>query len=288
MNHVVIGGSGYLGNSLIRALHNAEKNVIATFNSKPELVNKEKWFQLNIANTNSIDAFFEQLDSELDYTFYFLASIHHPDKVEEDWKTAWEVNVTGLAYFLSHIPKNSDLVYASTDNVYGESINFKSFDETASLNPVNEYGNQKSVAEKLVLARGFKVARYCFLIGPSKISKPHFYDVIIEACNSEKGIDLMNDSFRSVITFDQAADLTIQVIEKFWKEPIGIFNIASDEVLSKYDVGLRIVNKCKHRFLKQISIKSHSIFVAKRPTTVIVNNYKLKNILNLECIKCDI
>ena len=288
MIHVVVGGSGYLGNALLRELDIQDVAIIATYNTSYEVLNNEKWIQLNVGNRESIDSFFEYIESDKEYIFYYLASIHHPDKVEQDWKLAWEVNITGLSYFLSKLPKNADFVYSSTDNVYGESDYFNGFDEEASLKPVNEYGVQKSVAEKLVLSRGYKVARYCFLIGPSKIKKPHFYDFILDSCNSGKGVDLMSDSFRSVITFDLASHLTVQLMSEYWKIPLGIFNVSSDVVLSKYTLGLRIVDESLHHLLNPISIKTQSFFISKRPENVTLNNDKIKKMLNLSRIDFDI
>ena len=288
MIHVVIGGSGYLGNALLRELDIQDVAIIATYNTSYEVLNNEKWIQLNVGDRESVDSFFECIDNKEKYTFYYLASIHHPDKVEQDWKMAWEVNITGLSYFLSKLPNNADLVYSSTDHVYGESDYFNAFNEDTSLKPVNEYGVQKSVAEKLVLSRGYKVARYCFLIGPSKIKKAHFYDVIVDSCHSGKEIDLLSDSFRSVITFDLASHLTVQLMTEYWKIPLGIFNVSSDAVLSKYTLGLRIVDESLHHLLKPISIKTQLFFIAKRPENVTLNNDKIKKMLNLSRIDFNI
>lgn len=285
MIHIIVGASGYLGSSLLNSLA-SEENVIATYRTKAEPIADEKWVQLDVGNNESIDKFFNELDQDEKYTFYFLAAMHHPDKVEENWKSAWQINVTGLAYFLSKMPKQSDLIYSSTDNVYGESVNFHSYTEESPLNPVNEYGKQKGIAENLVLSRGYKVARYCFLIGPSRISKKHFYDVIVESCNTGQGIDLMNDSYRSIISFDQAASITIELCEKYWKAKLGVINIASDSVMSKFDIGLKIVPNESCHLIRSISFDSQKFFLAKRPKNVLLNNSKLKMLINSPFIDC--
>ncbi|MDA0110530.1 sugar nucleotide-binding protein [Vibrio sp. La 4.2.2] len=278
MIHVVVGASGYLGSSILSCL-SSEEHVIATYRTKKEPIANEEWKQLDVGNLTSIDEFFSELDADEQYTFYYLAALHHPDKVEEDWQLAWDINITGLAYFLSRLPDNSDLIYSSTDNVYGESKNFVALDESSIKNPVNEYGKQKLLAESMVLSRGLKVARYCFLIGPSKISKPHFYDVIIESCISGDGIGLMTDSYRSVISFDKAAEYSVELMKKFYQVDIGPINISSDDVMSKYDIGFKIVDKKYHDKISKISIRNSSVFKAKRPENVILCNDKLKMLL---------
>ncbi|MEZ8949842.1 sugar nucleotide-binding protein [Vibrio sp. 10N.247.311.18] len=286
MIHVVIGASGYLGSSILSCLAN-EKHVIATYRTKKEPIANEDWKQLDVGDVASIDSFLSELDADEQYSFYYLAALHHPDKVEEDWQQAWDINITGLSYFVSRLPENSDLIYSSTDNVYGESIDFNAFNELSTLSPVNEYGKQKLLAENIVSSRGFKVVRYCFLIGPSIISKPHFYDVIKQACNTDKGISLMEDSFRSVISFRQASAYTVELMTKFWKIPTGAINIATDEVLTKYEIGLKIVESSKHDRISKISIDDSGIFTAKRPKNVILSNSKLKRLLSLTEIKTD-
>lgn len=288
MKHVVIGASGYLGAYLLNEL--VDEDVIATARVVPNLNKKnEHWLPLDISDTCSIDHFFESLtESEDGYMFYFLAALHHPDKVEEDWQSAWAVNVVGLAYFLQQIPNNSDLIYSSTDNVYGESINFNSFSEEDITAPVNEYGKQKLVAEQLVLAKNYNVARYSFLIGPSKTSKPHFYDFICDSWLKSKEITLLNDSFRSAISFSQASLYTVQLAKKYYRQPFGLINISSDEALSKLDVGAAIIGQDVSKVFSPISFNEQSFFVAKRPQNVLLNNSKLKQLLNISQIKFEV
>lgn len=285
MINVIIGGSGYLGGYILKHL-NGENNI-STYRTTYESMGNEEWVKLDITNYASIDSFFEQLPSDKKFMFYYLAASHHPDKVEENWFTAWNVNVTSLSYFLSKLPKNSDLIYASTDNVYGESISFHSFNESDVLNPVNEYGNQKKIAESLVLSRKYKVARYSFLIGPSLTSKKHFYDHILECCKSDEGIGLICNSYRNAISFDKAAELTVSICNKFWKENINIINICSDEIVSKFDVGMKMVDSNKRHKITKIKMEDQNIFTAARAKNIIMDNSKLKKLLSLATIKLD-
>lgn len=282
MIHVVIGASGFLGSYLLKEL--SESKVIATSrNEVVETISNESWLKLDVSNADSVDSFFNCLpESEDGYIFYYLAAVHHPDKVQENWRMAWQTNVVGLTYFLQRMPANADLIYASTDNVYGESKLFEHFDEASVNSPVNEYGKQKLLAEQIVLAKGYNVARYSFLIGPSIIDKPHFYDFIISSCQSSVTITLMSDSYRSAISFSDAAHFTVQLALRYYKQSFGIVNISSDECLSKYDVGRAIISEKEHDLLKPISFLEQDFFIAKRPQNVLLNNQKLKALLGLK------
>lgn len=291
---VIVGASGYLGSYLIKnIIENTDKKVIATYNfSNQENQNSDrvKWVKLDISKSEDIDHFCKnELLDNVNYKFVYLASFHHPDEVEKNPSKAWQINVAALDEFLSKAKSKIDsLYYSSTDSVYGESIDDYVFSESDDYNPVNTYGRTKAAAEQVVLMHGFSVIRYPLLMGPSIISKKHFYDVIAESLKNKKNIEMFADSYRSAISFNAASYFTILLLEKFYKKR-DIINIAGDLHLSKFDVAMGIAKKLNldSSFIKSASIADQSSFGSKRAKSTLISNQKLKNILNLENILYD-
>ena len=292
---VIIGASGYLGSYLIKnIIDNSNDQIIATYNSVNnngnKLSDRLSWVKLDILNPESVDSFYKtQLKEGVKYKFIYLASYHHPDKVEANPQKAWDVNVSSLDSFLNKAKCNiSALYYASTDSVYGESVDNNVFVESDAYNPVNTYGRTKAIAEQIVLMHGFSVIRYSLLMGPSLISKKHFFDIIVESLQNKKDIDMFADSSRSVISFDMASYFTVLLLDKYYKGR-DIINITSDSHLTKFDMALRIAKKLNldEQFIKSTSIASRGDFGSKRAQNTLISNEKLKNILKLDNITYD-
>ncbi|MFL1780515.1 Nucleoside-diphosphate-sugar epimerase [Candidatus Hepatincolaceae symbiont of Richtersius coronifer] len=289
--YLIIGATGYLGSYFLKnIIRETDNKVIATNNStEPNFLDTRiKWKKLDLANFCSIDNLYNELSLiEKKFKIIFLSSYHHPDQVEKNPKLAWHINVASLDYFLYKFEKLiATFYYASSDAVYGESINGYLFNEEDICCPVNTYGRTKFIAEKLVLLWKFNVIRYPFLIGPSLNNKKHFYDSIYNALYLGNNLDMFGDSYRSPLDFNSASQYTIDVIEQYPALFSQVINICSDTPLSKYEIALLIAKN--HNFepknINKISINDNSIFLAKRPATTLMDNLKIKKILNLEKI----
>lgn len=292
---IVIGGSGYLGSYLIKNIINGtNKNIIATYNSASENINnyngRVKWVKLDIANNIDVDYFCENcLKENKYYDVIYLSAYHHPDKVEQNPGIAWNINTSSLDYFLNKAKiKIKALYYASTDSVYGESIENKTFCETDACNPLNTYGRTKFIAEKIVVMHGFSVLRYSLLMGPSLLEKQHFFDIIVNSLKNGKSIDMFSDSFRSVISFDLASQLTIKLLLSHYKQQ-DIINIAGDLAMSKYDIAFGIAQSLNldYKYLNKTSILANNNFASKRAQNTLISNSKLKSILKTSEINYD-
>ncbi|MBQ2583133.1 MAG: sugar nucleotide-binding protein, partial [Erysipelotrichaceae bacterium] len=171
------------------------------------------------------------------------------------------------------------------DSVYGESENFYHFKENDPLNPVNFYGHNKCAAEAILVHLGRHVVRFPFLISPSLAGKPHFYDRIVESLKNGQPFEMYEDSYRSSLSFENAARLTIALIEK--GNPHPIVNVCGDKDLSKYDVGLLVAVRERLDPILIVPItmdKKMEGFETKRATSTLMDNSLLKETLGLEYV----
>lgn len=291
--YLIIGASGFLGRYCLKnVLENTNEKIIATYSQKcPEFTNpRVEWVSLNVCDTVAL----KDLAARVDNTtkIIYLAAFHHPDKVEEFPELAWNINIVALANAVNLFHKAKCFYYSSTDTVYGEGSKNRKFVENDALNPVNLYGVHKALAEKICLAKGFNVVRFPFIFGTSLVeNRPHFFDKIKADLEQGKTVEMFSDSYRSTLSFNQCAYYLVSLIEKFGACPEKIVNIAGDDVMSKYDAAIALADKYNldKNLIKPISVNSlNGIFKAKRAASSVLDNGKLKSLLNINEIHLEI
>ena len=285
--YCIIGANGYLGSYVKKAvLELTDEKIICVGSSIDKYEdNRVKNIKCDISDRKEVDKLIKLLKKEDEVKVVYLAAYHNPDLVEENRDLAWNINITSLAYFINNVSFAKEFYYVSTDSVYGESIDFYHFKETDKLKPVNFYGHNKVVAEAITMGCNRNVVRFPFLISPSLVSKPHFYDRIVESLKNNEPFEMYEDSYRSSLSFENAAKLLVKLIEIGNKE--RIVNVCGDKDLSKYDVGLLIAEKeglNKDLIVPITMDKTVDGFTTKRATSTLMDNSLLKEILNLEYV----
>jgi nucleoside-diphosphate-sugar epimerase len=290
---LVVGGNGYFGSYFCQEiLRKVQDAVMATFCHSPPAIEHERisWVPLDLTNQQSIQKLSEQLRSAgiSNLKVVILSASHHPDFVRDNFKSAAELNYAGLTYLLNALPDSAVVWYVSSDVVYGESKNRYSFKEADVVSPLNAYGRQKAVCEQIVLSYGFNVARCSFLIGPSLIKRPHFYDRILSSLREQKDLEMLEDQFRSAIDFANAASLIVRLAESYGSKDLGVVNVGSDTPLSKLDVALGIAKKhgLSSASLRPVKFHESQLFQEKRAKDVLLDNSKVKSLLGISSIEC--
>ena len=285
--YAIIGANGYLGSYMKKAILDLSKEdiICVDLSVSNKVEDRVSYLSCDISNTDDVDNIIEKLKKYDNLKIIYLAAYHNPDLVEKNRQLAWNINVTSLSYFINKADFASEIYYPSTDSVYGESVDFYHFKEEDNLNPVNFYGHNKCAAEAIMVHMNRNVVRFPFLISPSLCDRPHFYDQIVEALRNNERFEMYEDSYRSSLSFENAAKLTIILIEKGNREKI--VNVCGDKDLSKYDVGLMIAEKeglNKDLIVPITMDKKMEGFETKRATSTLMDNSKLKEILNLEYV----
>ena len=242
--YLVIGANGFLGSYILKnIIEKTDDDIIATARNIETVTqdSRIKWLSYDISSSEMTDKLYQALIGIDNIKLIITAAYHNPDLVEKDPRLAWDINITSLSRLINKLENVSCIFYPSTDSVYGNSINGFHFSEEDKLSPVNTYGRQKMTAESIITGYGGNVVRYPFLISPSVSPvKKHFYDKIAETLKKGEKMEMFADSYRSSLSFDTAAGLLVDVIEKFGSDAPKILNICGDDDLSKYDVGLMI------------------------------------------------
>ena len=282
----IIGANGYLGSYIKKIiLEETSEDLLCVDINLGVNENRVSWHKCDITNKEEVDELLTILKKYDDVKIIYLAAYHKPDLVEQNKELAWNINVTCLSYFINQATFAKAIYYCSTDSVYGDSIDGYHFKENDELKPVNFYGHNKCAAEAIMVHLGRNVVRYPFLISPSLCNKPHFYDDIVSALKEEKTFEMYEDSYRSSLSFENAARLLIALIEN--NNTHSIVNVCGDKDLSKYDVGVMIAKRegLDTNLIVPITMeKAVEGFKTKRATSTLMDNSLLKEILNLEYV----
>lgn len=127
------------------------------------------------------------------------------------------------------------------------------------------------------------------MIGPCILpGKKHFYDVIVETIQAGNSIEMFEDNFKTALDFGTALSTLVALMENYTSDMPKILNISGDEVLSKYEIGLKIADKygCSRDLIVPISMKNDTkIFTEKRANCTLLDNSAVKKTLGLKELK---
>lgn len=293
---MIIGASGFLGSYLVDELTRCTDEKIAAVyhNQKGEQQNNQiSWIRCDITNHSDIKTLNKRFQSEKKKVI-MLSACHNPDIVFENPRFAWHINIVALADLINQLDNVEGFIYSSTDSVYGNSINGYKYIESSPLNPVNIYGKQKVLAEQIVTGYGYNVVRLPFMMGHSlAVGKEHFYDNIVNTLLSGKEMEMFADSYRSVLSFRQAARFIIRAFDFIGDAPDfpKIMNLCSDDGISKFELGKMIAKKLgvQERLIKPIYLaENKSVFKTLRADSTVMDNTLMKKWYGIESVMFDV
>tara|TARA_B110000259_G_C14005605_1_gene397837 strand:- start:213 stop:1106 length:894 start_codon:yes stop_codon:yes gene_type:complete len=279
---LIAGGSGLLGVNSSKYLSNKYKIYSLYSSTKYFFENKNiETIQSDLTNfqlTNDIISF---INPDIILNFSGLTSV---EKCQKFPALASELNIK-VANHLSIISQKLNMYYVqmSTDHLFNQLNIF--FEESNTTDPINIYSKTKVEAERISLFNNPKslIIRsnfYCSSID-SKIS---FIDKIIEDTKNNNQLKLFNDVTFTPVSFNLMLDY---IVDLYNLNAYGIFNISSNEKISKYEFGLKVLNY--HRMdvtnVKKISI--NDLKLVKRPLNMALSNNKLKNFLKIQTPSID-
>ena len=268
-NILFAGGSSLLASSWIRSLDHNYNYILSTHKKKI----KNKKFRVISLDYSTVDQVLSQLKKHNVKILINCIGLTNIEECETDPDKALNSN--------TYIPKvlskacnegNIKFVHISTDHLYDGKKSY--YSEKTPKSPLNIYGETKSKAEDEVLKNNKKsiiIRTNFFGWGPSY--KNSFSDKILKHLEAEKKIDLFGDVFYTPISIDELKKQILKLIEL---NASGIFNISSNERISKYDFGCRIarifgystdliinssIDNCKGLVLrpKDMSLSNHKL-----------------------------
>lgn len=226
MKSLIIGSRGLVGSALKRQLPDAIEGI-------PVEAKKKNQYYVDITKYETL---FKVFSKERPDVVYLSAAIAHVDRCEESAGTD-TVNMRGATTVLRLCESfGAKLVYFSSSYVFNgdKTEPYKELDPTS---PINKYGAQKWAMEKLLLESDSRplTVRTVGVYGTERLKK-NFAKQVIGGIFAGQKIFVPNDQMMNPILSDDLARITIKLSERH----SGIFHVAGDTCLTKYDFASRI------------------------------------------------
>lgn len=225
---LIIGSQGLVGSALKRRIPTALEGIYKQIDRRKD---KGKVHM----DLNKYETMFRVFADYRPDVVYLPAAITNVDKCENSGTN--HTNVLGATTVLRLCEQfESKLVFFSSSYVF-DGKSETPYLPSAEKQPINNYGVQKSVVEDLILksTAKFVIVRTVGVFGVEK-SKKNFAKQVISTTFAGRKIFVPNDQYMNPIISDDLARITTQLADKH----NGLFHVAGDISLSKYDFAIRI------------------------------------------------
>ena len=235
-NMLITGGSGLL--ALNWALAVREKfNVTLGIHDRKINLKDTRSILLDLDSKKALTQALEALQTQLVIHTAGLTSI---EQCEANPALAKYINIDLTKNLATVCAKlNIPMVYISTDHLFSgrESL----VHEDCAVSPVNIYAKTKAEAETCVLDSDAKalIIRTNFY-GWGTSYRHSFSDMVVNHLRAGKKISLFKDIYYTPILVES---LVYAVHELVHKKAKGIFNVVSDDRISKYDFGFLVAKR---------------------------------------------
>ena len=278
---LLTGGSGLLAVNWF----NSKKNEFSIYLGLNEKKIQPQGGHVLFLDFTSEERLKQQLEIVNPSVVIHAAGLTSVEECENNPELAFHVNVE-LSVLVAKITKKLaiPLVHISTDHLFD---GFSSLvPEDQPINAINVYGSTKAQAESAVIDVNpdVLIVRTNFYAWGTSYRKS-FSDFIIQSLRNKEIIYLFDDVYYTPIFAENLIEIVHELLRKRVK---GIFNIVSDDRVSKYDFGILLAEEfgLDKSFIQKCSLNDMSNLV-KRPSDMSLSNQKSRKILgrNLGTVK---
>ena len=232
---------------------------------------------LDLSSKEELEKFFSNIDSAI---IINCAALTDVDLCEADMELANEVNTLipeKLSFFCNKY--GHKFIQISTDQIFNGKSSF--YNEEFPIEPINSYGKTKALSEQLIQenCNNSLIIRTNFF-GWGTSYRTSFSDFLVNSIRENKKINLYEDLFYTPIYIGVLVDYIHLLIDQ---DSTGVFNIVSNERVSKFEFGkclfdifngdFTLINKANYEYTK-----TH----AQRPNDMSLDNKKLKSKLGIK------
>lgn len=270
-NVLIIGVLGMLGQALQKQL--IEKGYLVTGWDKDEI---------DIIDEKTLREKITVLKPDI---LINCAAYNNVEKAEtEDKEIAFKVNGDGVGY-LANICKDFDIVFVHYSSSYVfDGLNVGGYNEDATPNPINVYGESKLLGEMKILEilnLKYYLVRTSNLFGAPAISpnaKKSFVDIMLKLGKEKESLDLVDEEVTSPTYVVDLAKATVDLLESGtgW----GIYHRSNNGSCTWYGWANKIFELAKIN-IKQNPVSSDKFpRPSKHPNFAVLNSTKLPVLRN--------
>lgn len=262
---LIFGASSFIGQNLYNHFSKKEK-VIGTYNnhSKPGL----RYFDLRKPDLKNLDADL----SKVNYAI-ICSAIANTDECKRNKKSSYELNVIATRKIIQQLWQFNILpIWFSSEYVFnGEKGDYQ---ESDKRNPNTIYGHHKKEIEDFLCnsRKDFLIARLSKVFGLEKGGRTFLTSIVDQLKNNEE-IRCATDQIFSPTYVGDVVEVVDLAIEKHLT---GLYNVASPECFSRYEIANMIKS--------QLKIESGKIIPSRIADFDFLDSRPLNTSLNVEKI----
>jgi len=282
---LITGASGVLGSNIIFYLKK-HFDFFYNYNQTKFFANKVKYTNILSATSNlDVGLVKQYLKNNNIKIIINCAAKTDIDFCERNPKKTTFINQT-YPGILALICKDLSIkfIHISTDHLYDNNQKIIK-NEKFKTSPLNVYAKQKLSSENLIIKQNKEslILRTNFF-GFSNNNR-QFIDNVYKKINDGGVVNAFVDYYFTTISSEEFSRILLLAIKKNIK---GIFNIVSDDIISKYDFSVKI---CKFLGSDLSNVKKASInkfkFIGKRCSYLCLSNNKIKKKLGINILSLD-
>ncbi|MBL1176493.1 SDR family oxidoreductase [Pantanalinema sp. GBBB05] len=234
-NLLVTGASGFLGWNLCQ-LAAADWQVYGIGRSRTIAHPYVTAIQADLTDFSQLRALFQQIQPD---AVMHLAAQSAANICQQQPEQAYAINVTAAGNMAGlcadfQVP----CVFTSTDLVFdGRNPPYR---ETDPVSPINHYGEQKALAEQLMLERYplTAICRMPLLFGAAPPTASSFLQPFLQTLRAEQELKLFVDEFRTPVSGTIAVQGLLLALQQ---DVQGILHLGGKDRLSRYEFGQLMV-----------------------------------------------
>ena len=275
MKLLVLGGSGLIGNALLKNSKN-EFDILTTFYKNHISIKNVRSFQYSFPN--DLNNLRELLEKEKPDVLVNTMGYSNIDFCELN-KSDTEMLHVEVTEKICKICENigTKQIFLSSDYVFdGEKGNYSEDDVP---NPVNYYGLSKLKAEQLILKNPINTVIRTSVIYDWDY-RARFFNSVIKNLQNNQEINATTDVYNSVTFLDNLVESIFKVITL---NQNGIFHVVDSACVNRFEFAEMIAKifQLDKNLIKMVSVQDESKNIAKRPKNACLNNSKAKKELGL-------
>jgi dTDP-4-dehydrorhamnose reductase len=239
MKIFLTGASGLVGSALARAASRRGHHVIGIVG---EFVGPLPGVATQLAiNLKSTEAVSRSVLEAFPDVIVNCAAVSEPAVCEADPVTSEALNVTlpaRLAELAHHL--GARVLHVSSEQVF-DGLQTAPYTPDDAVSPINHYGHQKIASERSVLAAAPQraaIVRVPLLLGDSPRGRRSVHERLFSDWSSGRTARLYADELRQPCTSENLAEVLVELAER--PDLQGIFHWAGAELVSRFDLGMRI------------------------------------------------
>ncbi|MBN1799204.1 MAG: NAD(P)-dependent oxidoreductase [Spirochaetales bacterium] len=233
---LVTGASGFLGFNLCNLLKD-RFSLLGCYHNHNITVPGVETVQMDIRAEKQVEELFISFRPHI---ILHTAALSHPNYCQEHAEESFGINVFAVKIISDlSLKYNAKLIFTSSDMVFdGEHAPYS---ESASVSPINRYGEHKALAEIYIREHNSQAAicRLPPLYGRPGPYSGGFLQSVRTALEGGRGIFLYTDEFRTPLYVEDAAAGLLCAA----RAALPVLHLAGDERLSRYDLGCIIARR---------------------------------------------